>query len=896
MAWSNLPVSWAELDARLRGRIPDGADGNDSPAWSRTRPRYQAPPLIRPTPVVAYAELHCHSNFSFLDGVSDPEVLVEEAVRRGIETLALTDHDGFYGVVRFAQAAREFGLRTVFGAELSLDAHHPRAGAADPQSDHLVVLADGPTGYRRLSACIADAQIAGEKGWPRYPSLEEVGAALGGTGVVLTGCRKGPVVRALIDHGPTAAGQALRRLCAVFGRDRVAVELWDHGDPVDSHRNDALAELAVRERVRLIVTNNVHYATPADYRTATALAAIRARTTLDALDGWLPAAPTAHLRSGEEQARRFQRFPGVIEQTTALGRDLAFDLHLVAPALPGFAVPAGYTPMRWLRALVAEGATRRYGRRDDPAAAAAWRQIDHELTVIEQLDYPGYFLIVHDIVQFCGAQNILCQGRGSAANSAVCYVLGITKADAVALGLLFERFLSPQRDGPPDIDLDIESGRREEVIQYVYDTYGRRNAAQVANVITYRPRSAIRDAGRALGYSAGQLDAWTASLGRGGNDVAARVDDGTSNIPDPVVLLAEQIVGAPRHLGIHSGGMVLCDRPIVEVCPIERARKDGRTVVQWDKDDCAAVGLVKFDLLGLGMLSALHDTLDLVHAHHGDEIDLADLPQEDAVYDMLCAADAVGVFQVESRAQLATLPRLKPRTFYDLVVEVAIIRPGPIQGGSVHPYIRRRNGEEPVRYLHPLLQPSLQRTLGVPLFQEQLMQMAVDVAGLSAAEADQLRQAMGANVQRNACSASDSVCMTECLREASIATRPTRSMPRSPLSPILGFPNRMRSVLPIWCMRALGSSCTIPPHFLLGLLNNQPMGFYAPQTLVADARRHGVIVHRADVNCSAAQATLEPDARRLLTQQQCDSGCATIRDVGDALQHALLHTAAVYDP
>ena len=380
--------------------------------------------------------------------------------------------------------------------------------------------------------------------------------------------------------------------------------------------------------------------------------------------------------------------------------------------------------------------------------AGAWAQIDHELDLIESLGFPGYFLIVWDIVHFCERHDIYCQGRGSAANSAVCFALGVTKADAVQLGLLFERFLSPERDGPPDIDLDIESGRREEVIQYVYERYGRSHAAQVANVITYRSRSAVRDAARALGFAPGQQDAWAKSLDRWGSIPAAGDPSGDrqraeTGIPEPVLEFAGQLEDLPRHLGIHSGGMVMCDRPVVEVCPTEWARMENRSVLQWDKDDCAAAGLVKFDLLGLGMLSALHFAVDLVREHEGIDLDLAELPQDDAVYDMLCRADSVGVFQVESRAQMATLPRLRPRCFYDLVIEIALIRPGPIQGGSVHPYIRRRKGEEPVTYLHPLLEKSLAKTLGVPLFQEQLMQMAIDVAGFTPSEADQLRQAMG---------------------------------------------------------------------------------------------------------------------------------------------------------
>ncbi len=470
--------------------------------------------------------------------------------------------------------------------------------------------------------------------------------------------------------------------------------------------------------------------------------------------------------------------------------------------------------------------------------------------MIEQLGFAGYFLIVWDIVEFCRTHDIYCQGRGSAANSAVCYALGITNADAVALGLLFERFLSPERDGPPDIDVDIESGRREEVIQYVYGRYGRGCAAQVANVITYRPRSAVRDMGKALGAAPGQLDAWSKQVdGWGPLSATAALAD--HDIPDAVMGLAGEVQHFPRHLGIHSGGMVLCDRPVAEVCPVEWARMADRSVLQWDKDDCAAAGLVKFDLLGLGMLTVLHATVDHIRAFHGVEVDLARLDQEDEVYEMLSRADSVGVFQVESRAQMATLPRLKPRTFYDLVVEVALIRPGPIQGGSVHPFIRRRNGTEPVTYLHPLLERSLAKTLGVPLFQEQLMQMAIDVAGFTPAESDRLRQAMGSK---------RSVEKMEQLRARLYAGMEERGITGAVADEIydklvafanFGFPESHSVSFAYLVYSSAWCKYHYPAAFCAGLLDGQPMGFWSPQTIVADARRHGVSVLRPDVNRSA---------------------------------------------
>jgi len=832
-----------------------------------------------------YAELHAHSNFSFLDGASPPEELVVEAARLGLAALALTDHDGLYGVVRFAEAARRVGLPAVFGAEVTLGLPRRQNGIADPEGQHLVVLARDPTGYAELSRAIGEAQLAGgTKGRPVF-GLEELASAHHGHWLVLTGCRKGTVPAALTAEGPAAAGRQLDRLVDAFGRHHVAVELWHHDSPLDSARNDALAELAVSRGTELVATSNVHYATPAGQHLAAALAAVRARRSLDEMDGWLPGGPGAHLRSGAEQARRFARFPGVVERSAELGRALAFDLRLLAPGLPPFPVPDGHDEMSFLRRLVDEGATARYGPRGAERVPGAWAQIDHELAIIEQLGFPGYFLVVWDIVTFCRQHDILCQGRGSAANSAVCFAIGVTNADAVALGLLFERFLSTERDGPPDIDVDIESGRREEAIQYVYERHGRRNAAQVANVITYRPRSAIRDAAKALGHAPGTVDAWSKQLERHGR-LAPMVDqrdpDGrpVHDIPDEVVALAAAMEDFPRHLGVHSGGMVICDRPITEVCPVEWATAPGRTVLQWDKDDCATIGLVKFDLLGLGMLEALHRTIDLVEGFDGRRIDLAALPQDPAVYEMLCRADTVGVFQVESRAQMGTLPRLKPATFYDLVVEVALIRPGPIQGGSVHPYLRRRNGEEEVTYLHPLLEPCLERTLGVPLFQEQLMQMAIDVAGFTAAEADQLRQAMGSKRSAERMEALRARFHAGMARNGITGTVAEEIWSKMAAFSHFGFPESHSVSFAYLVYASAWLKLHHPAAFCAGLLNSQPMGFWAPRTLVADARRHGVAVQRPDVNVSGAGATLEKDDGTA-GRPAVRLGLASVRSVGD---------------
>jgi error-prone DNA polymerase len=915
MGFNNPDLPWSELERRLSDRPrrphpprPAGANGGDSPAWSAVRPAYVPPvQLERRTGTEPYAELHCHSTFSFLDGASAPEELVEEAARLGLDALALTDHDGFYGVVRFAEAARAVGVPTVFGAELSLELTRPQNGVPDPEGSHLLVLARDPQGYASLASAISAAQLEGaEKGKPIYAGIDwhEVH---GDHWLVLTGCRKGSVPRALMAEGPAAAARELQALIATFGRHNVVVELCDHGDPLDSARNDALAQLAMAAGVEVVATTNAHYATPARRRLATAMAAVRARRSLDEIDAWLPGGAGSHLRSGEEQARRFARWPGAVATAAALGRACAFDLQLVAPRLPPFPCPDGLGEMAYLRRLTEVGALGRYGPRDAERVPGAYAQIDHELRLIEALGFPGYFLVVWDIVDFCRREGIYCQGRGSAANSAVCYALGVTNADAVALGLLFERFLSPERDGPPDIDIDIESGRREEAIQHVYRLHGRRHAAQVANVITYRAKSSVRDMARALGYAPGQQDAWSKQVDAwGGVAVTADQQRADGDIPLDVLELAAEIEHAPRHLGIHSGGMVICDRPIVEVCPVEWARMEDRSVLQWDKDDCAAVGLVKFDLLGLGMLEVLHGAIDHIAATHGTVVDMATIPQEDEVYDMLCRADSVGVFQVESRAQMATLPRLRPRTFYDLVVEVALIRPGPIQGGSVHPYIRRRNGKEDVTYLHPLLEPSLKKTLGIPLFQEQLMQMAIDVGGFSPGEADQLRQAMGSKRSRDRMERLHQR-FTDGAGERGVTIEVAEQIwEKLAAFASYGFPESHSVSFAYLVYASSWLKRWYPAAFCAALLDAQPMGFYSPHTLVQDARRHGVEVRTPDLNASAATATLEGGADRAAAGSSPETwghggpavrvGLSYVRGIGEDLATAIADGRPYADP
>ena len=849
-----------------------------------------------------YAELHAHSAYSFLDGANEPDDLASAAVELGLEALALTDHDGVPGIVKHAQAGRTHGLPTIHGTELTL---------AD--GSHLPVLARNPTGYRRLVTAISQHNLdAGQRREPAH-DLPTLASALhsdptgqtetaAGSCLVLTGTANGPLRRALGDpRRPDtwdlkAADACLGRLTELFAApDRgrppstgptttahrqvegdvaigLAVELTLDGGPTDAALTDALTRLAHDHRLPLVATGAVRCARPTDARIADVLTSTRLVTDLEGARGHLPAIGR-WLRGAQDMAQLHRRSPGAVDLAAELAADLAFDLSLIAPELPDADVPEGHTPASWLRELTRQGATRRYGTPQDHPRA--WEVLNHELEVIESLGFPGYFLIVHAIVEFCAQSGILCQGRGSAANSAVCYALGITAVDAVRHQMLFERFLSPGRAGYPDIDLDIEACRREEVIQHIYSRYGRERAAQVANVISYRPRSAVRDAARALGHPAGVQDAWAKQMERWTSVRPGGLTGQSDEVPEPVLDIAEKLLRLPRHLGVHPGGMVLCGRPVTEVCPVRWAAMDNRSVLQWDKDDCAEAGLVKFDLLGLGALTALRlafttlaqrgqtvpDSVtegELRTSQSGRPWGLHTLPEEDpAVYRLLTAADTVGVFQVESRAQMATLPRLRPQTFYDIVVEVALIRPGPIQGDAVSPYIRRRLKREEVTYLHESLKPALTKTLGVPLFQEQLMQIAVDAAGFSPAEADTLRQAMGAK---------RSIERMDALRDKLVAGMRSRGIDAPTAETIysklrsfaeFGFPESHAFSFAYLVYASAWLKARKPEDFYAGVLAAQPMGFWSPQSLVADARRHGVRVLPADVNRSLAQATVE---------------------------------------
>ena len=792
---------------------------------------------------VPFAELHAVSSYSFLDGASEPEDMVARACDLGLRALSLTDRDGFYGVAKFAETAALSGLPTVFGAELTLG----EASLIDviPNRRILPVLARGPEGYRRLSRLIAQARMdAGTKGEVAYPPLGDIAAQLGGHALYLV--------------GPEWAGE-MNQLVDIFTRDALVLEYPVTMTPSDA---DDHAALDAFNNISAIASARPAAAFRADARVAAAKRALARREALSTAHAHLHPMGAGWIRSGEQMLELLAGRRELLDTSVEVAQDCAFTWDLVAPNLPHFDVPYGHTEMSWLKHLTYERGAERYASRSSEVREQAMRQIDYELGVIEQLTFPGYFLIVTDLVDFCRREGILCQGRGSAANSAVCFSLGITNAEPITAGLLFERFLSPEREGPPDIDIDIESTRREEVIQYVYATYGRDRAAQVANVITYRRKGATRDAARALGYPQGAADSWSKGL---------------TTPPDPVVELAEKLEGQPRHLGIHSGGMVLCDRPIADVVPMEWARKENRSVLQWDKDDCAAAGLVKFDLLGLGMLEAIHHMIDLVRETTNRIVNLWELDvTEPEIYDMLCRADAVGVFQVESRAQLSTLPRLKPRCFFDLVVEVALIRPGPIQGGSVHPYLRRRDGIEPVTYDHPVLEKSLGKTLGIPLFQEQLMQIAIDAAGFSGAEADSLRKAMGSK-RSPAKMAALKDRFYQGLADVNGITGDVADKLWNKVVAFAayGFPESHSQSFASLVFFSAWFKYHYPAQFCVGLLRAQPMGFYSPQSLLQDARRHGIEVLPVCVNDSDCESTCPGD-------MQIRVGLGLVKGLGEA--------------
>ena len=848
---------------------------------------------------MSYVELHAASAFSFLQGASLPEALVDRAAELGYSAIALLDRDGVYGAPRFHKAATAAGLRPIIGAELTVGnlevrSENLKGQRASSDVSHstsnfslltstfpLPVLCETQEGYRNLCRLITRMKLRAHAPGspPRTP------ARWGGKGEgaltleELEGCTRGLVVlagRAALDGRRHGVGGLLDRLVGLFGRGNVYLELQRHLRRDEEADTAALVALASAFRVPTIVTNGVRFATPAARPLFDVFTCIHHHTTLAAAGRRLAPNAERYLKPPGEMLALFHDQAGALARTRELADRLQYTMADLGYRFPDYPVPAGETQVSFLRKITEVGARERYGSAagrsqtgSSPPYERARAQIARELDLIEKLELAGYFLIVWDIVNFCRQHDILVQGRGSAANSAVCYSLGITAVDPVGMELLFERFLSEERGEWPDIDLDLPSGdRRERVIQHVYEKYGRLGAAMTANVITYRGRSAAREVGKVLGFDLAQIDRLAKIMNQ------FEFADPTDTLPrqlsavgldlnsDRVRLFARlwrEMLDLPRHLGQHSGGMVICQGQLDAVVPLETASMPDRVVVQWDKDDCADMGIVKVDLLGLGMLAAIQDALTLVNTPE-PRLDLAHLPQNDPdVYKMLCEADTIGLFQVESRAQMATLPRLKPACFYDLVVEVAIIRPGPIVGQMVHPYLNRRVGREPVQYPHPSLEPILARTLGVPLFQEQLLRMAMVAAGFSGGQAEELRRAFGFKRSERRMKTIE-VQLREGMARQGISGAAADQIVTSITSfALYGFPESHAASFALLAYASAFLKAHYPAAFYTALLNNQPMGFYHPSTLVKDAQRRGVRFHPIDVQISDWDCTVEQD-------------------------------------
>jgi error-prone DNA polymerase len=826
-----------------------------------------------------YIELHARSAFSFLEGASLPELLMARCAQLEMPAMALLDRNGLYGAPRFHMAALRAGTRAHIGAEIAVRDAGERA--CPPQwLPHRIpsepvrwpLLAETQTGYRNLCRLITRFKL-------REPHKAE-GAALRADvaefsqGLIcLTGGDEGPLASALARGGYNEALREVERLTHIFGPRYVFVELQRHSAREQEHRNQAAVRIARTLKLPLLATNGVHYATVCEREVLDVLTTIRHHCTLETAGRLLAPNAERYLRSPREMQQLFRDLPEAISNTVELSARLAYQMSDLGYRFPTYPVPLGETMQSFLEKRTAEGIANRYHPKHDAKLfARAQQQARRELTLVAKLELAGYFLIVWDIVQFCRHEGILVQGRGSAANSVVCYALGITAVDPVGMDLLFERFLSEERGEWPDIDLDLPSGpQRERAIQYVYRRYGELGAAMTANVITYRGRSAAREAGKALGFDAATLDRLTKLVGAWewkekddspGRDLQKAGQDAGLDLQHPriarYVEICQRMQDLPRHLGQHSGGMVICAGQLDAVVPIEPSSMPGRTVIQWDKEDCADMKIIKVDLLGLGMMAALQECLELVPAHYGEPLDLAQLPSSDPLtYRALQQADTVGMFQVESRAQMAALPRNHPTCFYDLVVQVAIIRPGPIAGNMMNPYMKRRRGKEAISYYHPLLEPVLKRTLGIPLFQEQLIRMAMIVASFTGGEAEELRRAVG--MRRSMA------------RMKELESKLRRGMSANHIAPatqdeivqsissfaLYGFPESHAASFALIAYASAYIKCHYLAAFTCALLNHQPMGFYSPATLVKDAQRHGLRVSPIDVCRSDWACTLE---------------------------------------
>jgi error-prone DNA polymerase len=801
-----------------------------------------------------FVELHAKSAFSFLEAAVLPEALAERAAALGQSALALVDQDGVYGAPRFYGACTRLGITPLVGAEVGMQG-----------GGRLPLLVEDREGYKNLCRLLTRIKMRAPKGegLAGWDDLEEHAGGL----VCLTGGVEGPVARRLTRDGHEAARATLDRLAGLFGRFGVYAELQRALEREQEVHNEWLSAEAERLGLPLLASNAPLMAQRGDRPLLDTLTCIRHGVTLPQAGRLLARNSERFLKPAREMERLFADCPAAVANSGELALRLGFTLKHLGYRFPDYPLPPGQTPVGFLRALCEKGAATRYGT--GPLRGRARRQIEREIDLIGRLDLAGYFLIVWDLVEYCRRHDILVQGRGSAANSAVCYALGITAVDPVGMELLFERFLSEERGEWPDIDLDLPSGdRRERVIQYVYERYGRLGAAMTANVITYRGRSAAREVGKVLALPAALCDRLSGLVSDWeykdpGDTLLVHLREAGCDPGEPVMRHFAQLWTAiqdlPRHLGQHSGGMVICAGRLDGVVPLEPAAMPGRSVVQWDKDDCAAMGMIKVDLLGLGMMALLEDALGMIR-RRGGHVDLAHLPPDDpTVYAMLKKADTIGVFQVESRAQMATLPRLKPERFYDLVVQVAIIRPGPIVGDMVHPYLRRRAGREPVTVPHPSLEPILARTLGVPLFQEQLLRMAMATAGFTGGEAEELRRAFGFKRRKQAMDEVERKLRAGMAGQG-ITGEAAEAIVRAITSfALYGFPESHAASFALLAYASAYLKAHHPAAFYAALLNNQPMGFYHPATIVGDAARHGQMIRPVDINHSDWLCAIEAD-------------------------------------
>jgi len=848
-----------------------------------------------------YIEHHAASAFSFLEGASLPEDLIQRAAELNMPAMALLDRNGVYGAARFHTLARKHGVRAHVGAEIAVSSlgnrlmppawlphHHV------PEAARLPLLCTSRAGYQNLCQLITRFKMRETskcEGAATLEDLEEYSSGL----ICLSGGDEGPVAAALMHGGESAAVRVAEQLVRVFGQQNVYVEVQRHDEREEEWRNQAAIRIAQRLRLPLLATNGVRYATAYDREILDVFTAIRHHTDLEHAGRLLTTNSQRYLRDAREMTGRFRDLPQAIANTVALSERLAFELHDLGYEFPRYPVPDGETMDSFLRQRVAEGVLKRYGAKHNrKLLEKAEKQVEHELALIQRLGFAGYFLIVWDLVDFCKRNDILVQGRGSAANSAVCYALEITAVDPVGMDLLFERFLSESRGEWPDIDLDLPSGdKREQAIQYIYHRYGELGAAVTANVITYRGKSAAREVGKAMGFDPETLGRLSSLVSqwewKGKNDTLERsflhagFDVKHAHI-HKFLELCMRIQDLPRHLGQHSGGMVICQGQLDHVVPLERTSMPGRTVVQWDKEDCADLGLIKVDLLGLGMMAVIQESLTLVAQHYDQPVDLAQLPQDPLVYETLQRADTVGMFQVESRAQMASLPRNHPDKFYDLVVQVAIIRPGPIVGKMMHPYMRRRQKKEAVTYPHPSLIPVLKRTLGVPLFQEQLLRMAMTVADFSGAEAEELRRAVGMRRSWQRMEQLEVKLRSGMTKNGLDEATQANIIQNITSFALYGFPESHAASFALIAYASAYFKVRYLAAFTCAILNNQPMGFYMPAVLVKDAQRHGLRIRPIDVQVSEWKCTIEHDKSGELSLRMGLMYAKGLRqDVGEAM-------------